>query len=157
MTAVARGVRLLAGAGVLVLLLVVLSRGSGPVGVPPSPPPRVPSPAASPSAPEPEEAGPAATRDIFRYADQPAPASNHRPAAAPRPPTPPVPAEAALRLVGILHKGGALQAVLALSGEVTLARVGERVGGHVVLSIDEESGVRLRDPQGQEVTLPLPP
>jgi hypothetical protein len=59
-------------------------------------------------------------------------------------------------LVGILQKGGALQAVLALSGEVTLARVGERVGGHVVLSIDEESGVRLRDPEGQEVTLPPP-
>src|SRR5947209_17293518 len=36
---------------------------------------------------------------------------SHRPVAAPRPPNPPVPAEAALRLVGILHKGGALQAV----------------------------------------------
>jgi hypothetical protein len=47
--------------------------------------------------------------------------------------------------------------VLALSGEVILAKVGERVGGHEVLSIDEESGVRLRDPEGQEVTLPLPP
>jgi len=154
-TAVARGLRLLAAAGALVLVLVVLSRGSGPVGLPSPPSPRASSPDTSPAAREPEEAGPAASRDIFRYADQPAPASTHRPAAAARPPTP-VPSEAAVRLVGILQKGGALQAVLALSGEVTLARVGERVGGHVVLSIDEESGVRLRDPGGQEVTLPPP-
>lgn len=156
MTAVARGVRLLAAAGALVLVLVVLSRGSGPVGLPLAPPPRVPPPAASPPAREPEEAGPPASRDIFRYADQPAPANTHRQAAAPRPPIP-VPAEAPLRLVGILHKGGTLRAVLALSGEVILAKVGERVGGHEVLSIDEESGVRLRDPEGQEVTLPRPP
>jgi hypothetical protein len=155
-TAVARGGRLLAAAGGLVLLLVVLSRGSGPVGIPSPPPLRVPPPETSPSAREPEESGPAASRDIFRYADQPAPATTHRPVAAPRTPTP-APSEAALRLVGILHKGGSLQAVLALSGEVTLARVGERVGGHLVLSIDEESGVRLRDLEGQELTLPLPP
>jgi hypothetical protein len=50
-----------------------------------------------------------------------------------------------------------LQAVLAFSGEVTLAGIGERVGGHEVLSIDEESGVRLRNPEGRELTLPLPP
>lgn len=156
MTALARGVRLLAAAGGLVLVLVVLSRGSGPVGIPSAPPPRIPAPEASPSSREPEEAGPAASRDIFRYADQPAPANTRRPAAAPRPAIP-VPAEPALRLVGILHKGGTLQAVLALSGEVILAKVGERVGGHLVLSIDEESGVRLRDPDGQEVTLPVPP
>ncbi|HXB55768.1 MAG TPA: hypothetical protein VN461_13350 [Vicinamibacteria bacterium] len=156
MTAMARGVRLLAAAGGLVLLLVVLSRGSGPVGLPSPSPPPVPSLEASPSAPDPEEAGPAASRDIFRYADQPAPPSPHRPVAAARSPTP-VPAEAALRLVGILHQGGALQAVLALSGEVTLARIGERVGGHEVLSIDEESGVRLRNPEGRELTLLLPP
>jgi hypothetical protein len=152
----ARGVRLLAAAGGLVLVLVVLSRGSGPVGIPSAPPPRIPAPEASPSSREPEEAGPAARRDIFRYADQPAPANTRRPAAAPRPAIP-VPTEPALRLVGILHKGGTLQAVLALSGEVILAKVGERVGGHLVLSIDEESGVRLRDPDGQEVTLPVPP
>jgi hypothetical protein len=153
---VARAVRLLAAAGGLVLVLVVLSRGSGPVGIPSGPPPRIPAPETSAPAREPEDAGPAASRDIFRYADQPGPPNTHRAAAAPRPPLP-VPAEAALRLVGILHKGGTLQAVLALSGEVILAKVGERVGGHEVLSIDEESGVRLRDPGGQEVTLPLPP
>jgi hypothetical protein len=155
-TAVARGARLLAAAGALVLVLVVLSRGSGPAGLPSAPPPRVPPPEASLPAREPEEAGPAASRDIFRYADQPAPAKTHHQAAAPRPPIQ-VPAEPAVRLVGILHKAGTLQAVLALSGEVILARVGERVGGHEVLSIDEESGVRLRDPNGQDVTLPVPP
>jgi Tfp pilus assembly protein PilP len=126
------------------------------VGIPSAPLPRLPAPEASPPAREPEESGPAASRDIFRYADQPAPANIHRPAATPRPPIP-VPAEAALRLVGILRKGRTLQAVLALSGEVILAKVGERVGGFQVLSIDEESGVRLRDPDGQEVTLPVPP
>ncbi len=156
MTTLARGARLLVAAGSLVLLLVVLSRGSGPAG-PPSPPlPRVPPPEATPPARETEETGPPASRDIFRYADQPALKNTHHPAAAPRHPSH-LPAETALRLVGILHKGGTLQVVLALSGEVILAKVGERVGGQEVLSIDEETGVRLRDPDGQEVVLPVPP
>jgi hypothetical protein len=62
-----------------------------------------------------------------------------------------------VKLVGLVNKGGTRQAVLSLSGEVTLAGVGGRLGGYTVLSIDEETGVRLRDPAGQELTLPVPP
>jgi hypothetical protein len=111
-TAVARGLRLLAAAGALVLVLVVLSRGSAPVGLPSPPSPRASSPDTSPAAREPEEAGPAASRDIFRYADQPAPSSTHRPggggAAAPPPPPPPPGGRGAAPHPGPLRSGRAL-------------------------------------------------
>ncbi len=154
MTASGRVARLLAAVAGLVLILVVLSRGSGPVAPAHAPLPRLsPSP---PPAPEPEVAGPLATRDIFRYAE-PRPHEVPRGRAPARPPQPgPSASPLALKLVGIVNKGGTQRAVLALSGEVTLAAVGERVGGYTVLSIDADSGVRVRDPDGQEITLPLP-
>jgi hypothetical protein len=154
-TGAARAVRLLLAAGGLLLLLVVWSRGSSPPG-PPAPLPRVAPATVAPPRTEPEAAVPSATRDVFRYADSPAPAKHRGSTAAPLAPPDRASPESALRLVGILQKGGTPQAVLALAGEVVLARVGERVGGYTVLWIDLESGVRVRDADGQEVTLPLP-
>ena len=49
-----------------------------------------------------------------------------------------------------------LQAALAADGEVALVSVGDRIGAFSVVSLDEEGSVRLRAPDGREVTLTLP-
>jgi hypothetical protein len=45
---------------------------------------------------------------------------------------------------------------LIVDGEVVLASAGDTVGGFRVVSLDEEVGVAIRDPEGLEVTLALP-
>jgi hypothetical protein len=107
----------------------------------------VPTPAASP----------AALRDVFRFAGEPAsgrspgagsvPLAPRRPEAVPTPPPGP-------RLVGLLRRGGKLVAALGLGGEVELAVAGGSAGGVQVLAVDED-GVRIRRPDGSEATLRL--
>ena len=60
-----------------------------------------------------------------------------------------------VRLVGLVHRGGKLQAALSILGEVMILGPDEEAEGYRVLSIDEEAGVRLRDPDGTELTLAL--
>jgi hypothetical protein len=58
-----------------------------------------------------------------------------------------------MRLVGLVRKGGALKAAVSMWGETVVLGVGDEARGYQVLSIDEEGGVRLRGPDGSELTL----
>jgi len=161
--------RLLALAAMIALVMTVFSRGEGPTAGPRSP--RVVPLAEASATPGRGEASsrtapaeePIAVpgRDVFRYADAPSAAPPPRRSVArstapaqPEPPTPPP--TLAVRLVGLLSKGGTLQAALSIDGDVWVAGLGEEVGGYTVLSLDEESGIRLRDPDGGEIVLELP-
>ena len=44
-------------------------------------------------------------------------------------------------------------AALDVHGEVVLAAAGASVDGYKVLGIEEDSGVRLRSPEGQDILL----
>jgi hypothetical protein len=67
----------------------------------------------------------------------------------------PTPAASAnpIRLVGLVRKGGVLKAALSMWGETVILGTGEESRGYKVLSIDDEAGVRLRGPEGAELTL----
>ena len=119
------------------------------------------APAAAPRAPVPPahavEAPAVPTppaRNVFEYADQRPPV-----AAAPSAVTPPLtvaPAPSpspALRLVGLVRRGGQLKAALAILGETVVLAPGESAAGYTVISIDEEDGVRVRGPDGSAVQL----
>ncbi|HEY2941537.1 MAG TPA: hypothetical protein VGN09_03795 [Vicinamibacteria bacterium] len=147
--------RLIASLGVLaVALAVLLLREPGP-GASARPaeeaPPR--PPAAPVRAGDPDVPWPA--RDPFRYAEErrQGTASAPPPIATARPPTPAASTDP-LRLVGFVRKGGAVKAVVSIWGETMVMGVGEEARGYKVLSIDEEGGVRLRGPDGAELTLP---
>lgn len=79
--------------------------------------------------------------------------------ASPRPvlpsPSPSVTAVATpvVRLVGFLRKGGALHAIVSMTGEVFVLGVGEEANGYTLLTVDEETGARVRGPDGSELTL----
>ena len=148
--------RLLASVGVLaVVVAVLLLREPGPgASARPAEEP-APRPSASPArAADPDLPWPA--RDPFRYAEE------HRqgtasavPAikAAPSPPVP-VPSANPLRLIGVVRKGGTVKAAVSMWGETVVMAEGEESRGYKVLSIDDEGGVRLRGPDGSELTLP---
>jgi hypothetical protein len=146
--------RLLALGIAAVGLVAWLSRPAA-VTAPEEPRPSRPAPAAEPGA-----AAPAAqrrpARDPFRYGDTapreiPPPA----PALEPEPPpaTQPVAAAEPLRLSGFVRQGSRLKAVLVVEGATVLAGVGEAAEGYQVLSVDEDAGVRLRAPSGEELLL----
>lgn len=159
--------RLLAAVLGLVLLAALLFRGTGRGAAwAPFPPGPTPPRAAAPRAPLPR---PVATpwepsRNLFQYADGPAaaPLPAAPPPAAPRGPRGEVPVPAAtatpspVRVVGLIRRGGRLKAALMVQGEMTLAGKGERAGGYTVLDVDEETGVRVRGPEGDETILPPP-
>lgn len=144
----------------LALCVVVLTRGAGPPASAPVPDPRVEATAPARPASQPTMAEPP-SRNPFEYAEE----GVHRPRSLPAPsvtlpqlsaPAPPEPASQ-VRLVGLVRQGGALKAALALSGDIVVVGEGESVEGYTVLSLEEESGVRLRAPDGAEIALPLPP
>jgi hypothetical protein len=58
-----------------------------------------------------------------------------------------------LRLSGFVRQGSRLKAVLVVEGATVLAGVGEAAEGYQVLSVDEDAGVRLRAPSGEELLL----
>jgi len=98
------------------------------------------------------------SRNPFEYAETVTAPSRSFPAQK-VPPTSPGPVESATplpRLVGFLHKGGALKAILSVRGDVFVLAVGEEGGGYAVTAADEERGARLRGPDGSEFDLPLP-
>jgi hypothetical protein len=148
--------RLIAGAGGLaVVLAVLLLREPGPgASARPSEEPAPKRPPAESIAADPDLPWPG--RDPFRYAEQrregPALTS---PRAEFSSPVPPAPAASPnpLRLVGLVRKSGALKAAVTMWGETVVLGPGEEARGYTVLSIDEEGGVRLRGPDGSELTL----
>ena len=148
--------RLIASAAVLVVVLaIVLLREPGP-GASARPAgeatPRRP-PAAAPRA---QSDRPWPARDPFRYAEQrreavaPVPTgSSSSPPAASAPPATPNP----LRLVGLVRRAGVLKAAVSMWGETIVLGPGEESRGYKVLSVDDEAGVRLKGPDGEELTL----
>jgi hypothetical protein len=60
-------------------------------------------------------------------------------------------------VAGLIRHGGELKAALVVEGEVIVAGKGERAGGYTVLDVDDETGVRLRGPDAEEMILPPPP
>jgi hypothetical protein len=68
-----------------------------------------------------------------------------------------LPSPAPVSLVGLVRQAGEVRAALSIEGQVEIAAVGDEVSGYRVLSIDDESSVRLRGPDGVERTIaPLP-
>jgi hypothetical protein len=100
-------------------------------------------------------------RNVFEYAE-PAPSAAARaapmPVASPpaEPPLPAAPEVPAVRLVGLVHRGGKLRAAISILGDVVVLAAGEESEGYRVLSVDEESGVRLRMPDGSEQSFARP-
>lgn len=149
-------VALLAAAG-LGLTAITLALGSGPR---PSPPvvPRAPR-----NTPTPGAAG-MASLPVLDLARSPFEYAGGREAA----PAPVVPgerdlelskAEASLplpepvRLVGFVERAGKSRVALVIHGEMALLEVGESAEGFALLAADEETGVRLRGPDGAEIAL----
>ena len=61
-----------------------------------------------------------------------------------------------MRLVGLVRRGGALKAALAIAGETVVVGAGEVAGDYIVIAVDED-GVRLRTPEGVTISLtPVP-
>jgi hypothetical protein len=151
---------LVAAAGAAALLGGLWLRAAGPAPAAPGPPvapvsTTVPSPPALAALPVP-------ARDVFRYADQPAPLRVEAPplvmTAPPIEPPPPLapPAPEPVRLVGLVRRGGAWRAALSIHDDVVVLGIGESSGGYELLAVDEAEGVTVRDPQGQERRLPVP-
>ena len=147
-------VRALVVAAVALLAAALLMRDIG-GGAPPP----VPRPRARPA--RPVRSGTAApaptTRNVFEYGARPTPEPAFRPAAPVIPSLPPVvepPAAApAVRLVGLVRRGGVIKAALQIHGETMVVGAGEAAGDYRVVSIDDE-GVRLRAADGTTITLP---
>lgn len=150
-------VRLVVLAAALVIAVIQLSRESGRAVAPlPGEPDQRPSATPAPSL-APAPSSPSPFRDPFRFLNE---EPSARPSPSPsslvaRPPSPD-PAPARARLVGLVRSAGGLRAVLVLDGEVVLVSAGDTVGGFRVLSLDEDTGVQVRDPEGLEAVLALP-
>jgi hypothetical protein len=97
---------------------------------------------------------PATIRDLFRFAERPAPAaarSQPRPAATALPtPAPDLP-----KLVGLVRRKGKLLAAFSQAGEVMLAGPGDTAAGVTVVDVSED-GVRVRRKDGSEELLRVP-
>jgi hypothetical protein len=100
---------------------------------------------------------PAPLRDLFAYAGErapsSAPAAGDAPVLVPTTAPQPTPTPRPVSLVGFVRQAGVLRAALRVHGDVVLAAPGERVGDYAVLALDEDAGVRLRGPDGAELTL----
>lgn len=114
---------------------------------------------ARPPVPASAAAAPRLVRDPFRYLEEapgrPLPASpatrSSVPAALSVPPAP-----EPIRLSGFVRRGAQLKAVLSLAGTTVVVAPGESADGYRVLSVDEDAGVRLRAPSGEELLLRPP-
>lgn len=153
--------RLLIGVLGVLALAALLARGMGRGAAwAPLPPPAPRVAARPPSLPSPPPTRRTPSRNLFEYVDAVAvPAI--RPAAPLPPPgglEAPLPSPSpAVRVAGLIRRGGEIKAALVVEGEVTVAGKGERAGAYTVLDVDDETGVRLRGPGGEEMVLPPPP
>lgn len=149
--------------GVLILAaLIVRATGPGSAWAPhpnASAPPVAVRPSRA-SVPPPARSFP--SRNLFQYADERVTSRVPSPPPAVRPPpvraeTETAPAAPAVRVAGLIRRAGQLKAALVVDGEVTVAGRGERAGDYTVLDVDDEAGVRVRGPGGDEMVLPAPP
>jgi hypothetical protein len=147
--------RLLVPVGLLLALVLWLASDVR-LADPPAARPANPSRPGAAGPPKAAPSTPPLLRDPFRFADE---------ARQSRPEMPPVrlmaepdgaPAEPAVRLAGFVRRADGLLAVLSVAGDVAVLGAGEAAGGYEVLELDEEQGVRVRTPDGQEITLKLP-
>jgi len=146
---------LLFGLGILLCALALNLVRSGPIVPAPEPRRERPQTPRFIVNPRPEASPP--VRDIFRYADEAqAQRETPKPEGSAAPPPTPSPSPAAVRLVGFLRRADGLKAALAFSDQVWVGGVGEQFGGYEILSADEEEGVKLRAPDGQELQLSPP-
>ena len=147
----------LAALGVAAVAMLAIGRVA-PLPAPPPPAgPRAAAPPAAEAAPPSRPVDPEGLRDVFRFAEDPAPAEppssparRARRRCASRRPGPLGP-----RLVGLVRRAGRLAAALAADGDVVLALPGENAAGVTVLTVGEE-GVLVRHPDGREELLSLP-
>jgi hypothetical protein len=146
----------LAVLGVAAVTVLAIGRVAPLPSPPPPAGPRAAAPPAAEAAPPSRPVDPEGLRDVFRFAEDPAPAEPSEPG----PPgaetmreSPPGPAGP--RLVGLVRRAGRLAAALAADGEVVLALPGESAAGVTVLTVGEE-GVLVRHPDGREEILSLP-
>ena len=145
--------RALVAVAVALLAAVVVMRDIGGGAPPPLAPPRArpARPVRSGGAPL-----PVSTRNVFEYGPRPAAEPTSRPAAAVAPGLPPAAAQSeaapAVRLVGLVRRGGAIKAALSVHGETMVVGAGEAAGDYRVMAIDED-GVRLRAADGTMITL----
>jgi hypothetical protein len=73
------------------------------------------------------------------------------------PPATPEPTpETKVKLVGIVHRGTGVRAALNVEGSVIVLAAGESAEGYTVLAVDDETGARLRTPDGREIVLAPP-
>jgi len=147
--------RLLALATFAALLAVWLARSAQIAPMPEAAsmeraePPRAPAAASAPPPPR-------LLRDPFRYLD--APTARVEPVLRAARPTPePVASPSAvpepIRLSGFVRRGAELKAVLWVAGTTVVAAPGESAEGYRVISVDEDAGVRVRAPSGEELLL----
>src|SRR5439155_22509407 len=106
-------------------------------------------------------APPRSLRNVFEYGDGTPRVAAAAPAAAPpsllmAPAAPPPSAPPAVRLIGLVRRGGQLKAALAVVGKTVVLAPGESASGYTVVSIDEEEGVQLKAPDGSPLRLLLP-
>lgn len=104
----------------------------------------------------PASAPSASLRNVFEYVDAGVRAAGPPPSMAPRAPVAAAiapPAPPAVRLVGLLRRGGQLKAALAITGETYVLASGESAGGYTVVGIDEDEGVRVKTPDGATIVL----
>jgi len=130
-----------------------LSRGSH---VPASPP-KAPSEARPAPAPRPQPPA-ELTRDPFEYGGSTVRTEQPGAAVVPSAPVEAAPSRppAAVRLVGFVQQAGRLRAALVIEGETVLLAAGEAASGYALLAADEQSGARLRAPDGSEIVLEVP-
>jgi hypothetical protein len=146
------------GAG-LALVFAVLTRGAGrpPATSDSGSSRRSPVPPSGVAAPtlEVDPLPPPPARDIFRYADPPAPVVRQatQPAPVSLAPVAPTPPPMPLRLVGLVRRPGGLRAAVSTATGVVIVGPGDGVSGYIVLGVDEDRGLRLRGPDGLEHVL----
>jgi len=146
----------LAALGVAAVAVLAIGRVAPLPSPRPSAVPRAAAPPAAEATPPSRPVDPEGLRDVFRFAEDPAPAD-------PLEPGPPgaetmresPPGPVGPRLVGLVRRAGRLAAALAADGEVVLALPGENAAGVTVLTVGEE-GVLVRHPDGREELLSLP-